>query len=159
MRSGDKDNKEGQAAQIYWQALFGRGFLRDVEEEGINSFLNYGYAVVRAVCARALCASGLLPLFGVHHHNQFNAFCLADDIMEPFRPFVDCLVYEYVQKNEVLVLDTQAKRFLSSILQNPFYLQKEESTLLPLVLKAAQGIYKSYCAKEVLLEFPHLKEQ
>lgn len=159
VRSGDKDNKEGQAAQIYWQALFGKGFLRDVEEEGINSFLNYGYAVVRAVCARALCASGLLPLFGVHHHNQFNAFCLADDIMEPFRPFVDCLVYEYVQKNEVLVLDTQAKRFLSAILQSPFYLQKEESTLLPLVLKAAQGIYKSYCAKEVLLEFPHLEEQ
>lgn len=159
IRSGDKDNKEGQAAQIYWQALFGKNFYRDVEEEGINAFLNYGYSIVRAVCARAICASGLLPMFGVHHHNQYNAFCLADDIMEPFRPFVDCLVYKYVKEDKTPLLDTKAKRSLSTILQSPFYLQEEESTLMPIALKAAQALYKSYCAKQVLLEFPQLKKQ
>lgn len=159
VRSGDKDNKEGQAAQIYWQALFGKGFYRDAEEEGINAFLNYGYSIVRAVCARAICASGLLPMFGVHHHNQYNAFCLADDIMEPFRPFVDCLVYAYIKENKNPLLDTKAKRRLSTILQSPFYLQEEESTLMPIALKAAQALYKSYCAKQVLLEFPQLKKQ
>lgn len=127
MRSGDKDNKEGQAAQIYWQALFGRGFLRDVEEEGINSFLNYGYAVVRAVCARALCASGLLPLFGVHHHNQFNAFCLADDIMEPFRPFVDCLVYEYVQKMKCLFWIRKQSVFYPQFCRTRFICRKKKA--------------------------------
>lgn len=159
VRSGDKDNKEGQAAQIYWQALFGKGFLRDTEEDGINAFLNYGYSIVRAVCARAICASGLLPMFGVHHHNQFNAFCLADDIMEPFRPFVDCLVYEYVKKDKAPLLDTKAKRHLSTLLQSPFYLQEEESTFLPIALKVTQALYKSYCTKQVLLEFPQLKKK
>lgn len=159
VRSGDKDNKEGQAAQIYWQALFGKSFYRDQDEEGINAFLNYGYAVVRAVCARSICASGLLPQFGVHHHNQFNAFCLADDLMEPFRPFLDCLVFEYIKENEIPLLDTKAKRHLSTILQCPLYLQEEESTLLPIALKAAQALYKSYCTKQVLLEFPQLKQK
>lgn len=159
VRSGDKDNKEGQAAQIYWQALFGKGFLRDAEEDGINGFLNYGYAIVRTVCARAICASGLLPMFGVHHHNQFNAFCLADDIMEPFRPFVDCLVYEYVKEDKTPLLDTKAKRHLSTLLQSPFYLQEEESTLLPIALKVTQALYKSYCTKQVLVEFPQLKKK
>lgn len=159
VRSGDKDNKEGQAAQIYWQALFGKSFYRDQDEEGINAFLNYGYSIVRAVCARALCASGLLPMFGVHHRSQFNAFCLADDIMEPFRPFVDCLVFECSKENELPILDTKAKRRLSAILQCPLYLQEEESTLLPIVLKTAQALYKSYCTKQVLLEFPQLKQK
>lgn len=159
VRSGDTDNKEGQAAQIYWQALFGKGFYRDTEEEGINAHLNYGYSIVRAVCARAICASGLLPMFGVHHHNQYNAFCLADDIMEPFRPFVDCLVYEYVNGTKTPLLDTKAKRRLSTILQCPFYLQEEESTLMPIALKVAQALYKSYAAKQVLLEYPQLKKK
>lgn len=159
VRSGDTDNKEGQAAQIYWQALFGKGFYRDTEEEGINAFLNYGYSIVRAVCARAICASGLLPMFGVHHHNQYNAFCLADDLMEPFRPFVDCLVYEYIKENKNPVLDTKAKRRLSTILQSPLYLQKEESTLMPIALTIAQALYKSYCTKQVLLAFPRLKKE
>lgn len=159
VRSGDKDNKEGQAAQIYWQALFGKKFYRDQDEEGINAFLNYGYAIVRAVCARAICASGLLPQFGIHHHNQFNAFCLADDLMEPFRPFVDCLVFNYIKENELTILDTKAKRHLSTVLQSPLYLEKEESTLLPIALKMAQALYKSYSTKQVLLEFPQLKKK
>jgi CRISPR-associated protein Cas1 len=100
VRSGDPDNLEAQAARIYWQALFGKEgassaagtFRRDPEGEGINLFLNYGYAVLRAIVARALCASGLHPSLGVHHHNRYDTFCLADDLMEPFRPLVDRVV-------------------------------------------------------------------
>jgi CRISPR-associated protein Cas1 len=97
VRSGDPDNLEAQAARIYWQALFGKDasaepFRRDPEGEGINAHLNYGYAVLRAIVARALCASGLHPSLGVHHHNRYDTFCLADDLMEPFRPLVDRVV-------------------------------------------------------------------
>jgi CRISPR-associated protein Cas1 len=94
VRSGDPDNLEAQAARIYWQALFGKDatgedFRRDPEGEGLNLWLNYGYAVLRAIVARALCAAGLHPSLGVHHHNRYDTFCLADDLMEPFRPLVD----------------------------------------------------------------------
>jgi CRISPR-associated protein Cas1 len=97
VRSGDPDNLEAQAARIYWQALFGRGasgeaFRRDPDGGGVNVHLNYGYAVLRAIVARALCASGLHPSLGVHHHNRYDTFCLADDLMEPFRPLVDRVV-------------------------------------------------------------------
>jgi CRISPR-associated protein Cas1 len=97
VRSGDPDNLEAQAARTYWQALFGEGpsgepFRRDPEGGGINVHLNYGYAVLRAIVARALCASGLHPSLGVHHHNRYDTFCLADDLMEPFRPLVDRVV-------------------------------------------------------------------
>jgi CRISPR-associated protein Cas1 len=97
VRSGDPDNLEAQAARIYWRALFGKDvsgedFRRNPEGEGLNLWLNYGYAVLRAIVARALCASGLHPSLGVHHHNRYDTFCLADDLMEPFRPLVDRVV-------------------------------------------------------------------
>jgi CRISPR-associated protein Cas1 len=91
VRSGDPGNLESQAARIYWPALFG-DFHRDPEGEGLNACLNYGYSVLRAVVARALCGAGLHPSLGVHHHNRYDAFCLADDLMEPFRPLVDRVV-------------------------------------------------------------------
>jgi CRISPR-associated protein Cas1 len=89
VRSGDPDNLEAQAAQKYWPRLFGKDFRRDRGAEGINAALNYGYAVVRAAAARAVVASGLIPSLGVFHKNRSNAFCLADDLFEPYRPFVD----------------------------------------------------------------------
>jgi CRISP-associated protein Cas1 len=90
VRSGDPQNVEARAARIYWQALFGEDeFRRNPEGKGVNPPLNNGYAVLRAVVARALCASGLHPSLGIHHHNRYDAFCLADDLMEPFRPVVD----------------------------------------------------------------------
>ena len=91
VKSGDSDNLEGRAAAYYWKNIFPSlpGFTRDREGEMPNNLLNYGYAIVRAVVARALVASGLLPTLGIHHHNRYNAYCLADDIMEPYRPYVD----------------------------------------------------------------------
>lgn len=99
VRSGDPDNLEGRAAVYYWRQLFGHidGFVRDREGVAPNNLLNYGYAILRAVIARALVSSGLLPTLGIHHHNRYNAYCLADDIMEPYRPYVDTLVCDMVQ--------------------------------------------------------------
>jgi len=124
VKSGDIENHEGRAAAFYWKNLFApptrhcgldpqphetkrdsdfrqndawvEGFTRDKEGIPPNNLLNYGYAILRAVIARALVASGLLPTLGIHHHNKYNAYCLADDIMEPYRPFVDKLVVEIV---------------------------------------------------------------
>jgi len=93
VRSGDPSNVEAQAARFYWQQLFGEDFRRGNDEEHLNGLLNYGYAVVRAACARALVGAGLHPSFGLHHHNQYNSFCLADDLVEPLRPLVDLAVY------------------------------------------------------------------
>ena len=89
VRSGDPDNLEAQGAQRYWPQLFGRDFRRDRRADDANALLNYGYAIVRAACARALVASGLIPSLGVWHRNRSNPFCLADDLLEPWRPIVD----------------------------------------------------------------------
>ena len=96
VRSGDPDNLEGRAAAYYWRNIFPevQFFVRGQDEAPPNNLLNYGYAILRAVIARALVSSGLLPTLGIHHHNRYNAYCLADDIMEPYRPYVDRLVYD-----------------------------------------------------------------
>lgn len=98
VRSGDPDNLEATAAQRYWLRLFGdTNFRRGNEEEPRNAMLNYGYAILRAITARAVCAAGLHPSFGVNHSNRYNAFCLADDLMEPLRPLIDMRVAELCQ--------------------------------------------------------------
>lgn len=97
VKSGDTDNREGQAARLYWSTLLGRGFRRERDGEPPNAMLNYGYAILRAATARALMGSGLLPGLGIFHRNRYNAFPLADDVMEPYRPYVDemvCRLYD-----------------------------------------------------------------
>ena len=89
VRSGDPENLEAQAAQRYWPRLFGKAFRRNRQADGVNALLNYGYAVVRAAVARAVVAAGLIPSLGVHHRHRGNPFCLADDLLEPYRPYVD----------------------------------------------------------------------
>lgn len=104
VRSGDSENLEGRAAAYYWKYLFGQhiqGFTRDRDGVPPNNLLNYGYAILRAVIARALVASGLLPTLGIHHHNRYNAYCLADDIMEPYRPYVDELIYKLLKSKGI----------------------------------------------------------
>jgi CRISP-associated protein Cas1 len=100
VKSGDPGNVEGRAAAYYWDNLFvGTAFLRDRFGEHPNNLLNYGYAVLRAIVARSLIASGLFPSLGIHHRNKYNPYCLADDIMEPFRPYVDSLVLDIIQSD------------------------------------------------------------
>ena len=108
--SGDSSNREGIAAQCYWKELFGKGFIRDRFGEYPNDFLNYGYTLLRAATARALMASGLLPSLGIFHRNYYDAFPLADDIMEPYRPFVDQVVLQaFQQKKRKLDKETKHK--------------------------------------------------
>ncbi len=110
MKSGDADNREGVAAKLYWQELFGKEFVRARSGSTPNSLLNYGYTILRAATARALTGSGLLPCFGIFHRNRYNAFPLADDIMATYRPFVDQNVIE-LQADGVteLIRDVKAR--------------------------------------------------
>ena len=114
--SGDSGNREGLAAKIYWQQMYGRLFNRDRNGEAPNSLLNYGYAILRAAVARALLGSGLFPAFGLFHRNRYNAFPLADDVMEPYRPFVDYAVYRIFERSPEACLDKEAKQSLVRVL-------------------------------------------
>lgn len=100
VRSGDADNLEARAAAYYWRNIFPDipGFVRGRDGEPPNNLLNYGYAILRGVIARSLVSTGLLPTLGIHHHNRYNAYCLADDIMEPYRPYVDELVIKIIRE-------------------------------------------------------------
>ena len=100
VKSGDADNREGVAAKIYWNALFGDDFMRYRTGDSPNDMLNYGYTILRAAVARSLMGSGLFPAFGIYHRNRYNAFPLADDIMEPYRPFVDEIVFDMYANGE-----------------------------------------------------------
>lgn len=115
VKSGDADNREGAAAHLYWQMLFGKGFVRDREWPGVNTLLNYGYTILRAATARAIVSSGLLPAIGIFHHNRSNAFPLADDLMEPFRPYVDEVVYQLAESDN-LELNKETKAQLIQVL-------------------------------------------
>ena len=114
--SGDSDNREGLAAKIYWRQMYGRQFNRNRNGEQPNSLLNYGYAILRAAVTRALLGSGLFPAFGLFHRNRYNAFPLADDIMEPYRPFVDQVVYQIFVSSPDTYLDKEAKQLLVKVL-------------------------------------------
>src|SRR5690606_16666190 len=120
VKSGDPDNYEGRAAAYYWQNIF-RNFMdfnRNRGGEPPNNLLNYGYSILRAIIARSLVSSGLLPTFGIFHRNKYNAYCLADDIMEPYRPFVDLIVYDIVAEGgNFAELDTALKTRLLQLPQ------------------------------------------
>ena len=116
VKSGDTDNREGAAARVYWNMLFGEGFKREREGLPPNNLLNYGYTILRAAVARALIGSGLYPAFGVFHRNRYNAFPLADDVMEPYRPFVDQIVYYLYYDGMVNELNSESKGKLLRVL-------------------------------------------
>ncbi len=120
VKSGDPDNVEAQAARQYWGLLFGGDFRRNVDEPGINALLNYGYAIVRAMIARAIVGGGLHPAIGIFHKNQYNGLCLADDLMEPFRPWVDWLVYSLALGTEKeLEVNRETKAVLLGLPSTP----------------------------------------
>lgn len=116
VKSGDSDNREGAAARIYWNLLLGKDFSRSREGAPPNNLLNYGYAILRAATARALLGSGLYPAFGIYHRNRYNAFPLADDLMEPYRPFVDEIVYHLYHDGCHEKLEKDAKVTLQRLL-------------------------------------------
>ena len=157
VKSGDVDNLEGRAAAFYWQNLFGnvKGFHRDREGIPPNNLLNYGYAILRAVVARSLVASGLLPTMGIHHHNRYNAYCLADDIMEPYRPYVDQLVAEIVDSGvDISKLTNEIKSELLSIPILDVVINGRRSPLMIGVGMTTASLYKCYSGEIRKIAYP-----
>lgn len=157
VKSGDSDNLEARAAAYYWKTLFADidGFTRDREGISPNNLLNYGYAVLRAIIARALVSSGLLPTLGIHHHNRYNAYCLADDIMEPYRPYVDELVFGLVQqygKNLELTRDIKAK--LLTIPTLDVIISGKRSPLMIAASQTTASLYKCFSGELRRIVYP-----
>ena len=159
VRSGDPDNLEARAAAYYWKTLFADvdGFTRDRDGIPPNNLLNYGYAILRAVVARGLVTSGLLPTLGIHHHNRYNAYCLADDIMEPYRPFVDKLVFElYNQYGETVSLTKEIKTSLLSIPTLEVRIGGKRSPLMVAVGQTTASLYKCFSGELRRIVYPEL---
>lgn len=157
VKSGDPENIEAQAARIYWQKLFGQTFRRDPDGSGINSLLNYGYAVMRAAVARAIVGTGLHPSLGLHHHNQYNSFCLADDLLEPLRPAVDLKVHAISKKlHNELVLTPENKRELLEILSKECIVSGQRLPLMTSLHYYAASVRKVICGEAKCVEIPAL---
>ena len=156
VKSGDSDNREGIAARLYWTALFGRDFIRDRNIPGINSLLNYGYSVLRAAVTRALVSSGLFPALGIFHHHRSNAFPLSDDLMEPFRPFVDEIVFELTAQGEA-ELNTATKSRLIRVLYVDTYFSKVTRPLSVGLSMTMASLAKCYAKEQKKLVVPLLK--
>jgi len=156
VRSGDPDNIEGQAAKYYWNALI-EGFVRDRFGAPPNELLNYGYAVLRAIVARAIVSSGLLPGIGIFHKNKYNPFCLVDDIMEPFRPFIDILVYDmYINKGLASFLNPQSKKELLSVATIDAKYGKRKSPLMVGMNITTASLTACFMGKKRKIVYPEL---
>lgn len=155
VQSGDATNREAVAASYYWKTLFGKDFLREREGDYPNNLLNYGYAILRAIIARAIVGTGLLPAIGIHHHNRYNSYCLADDLMEPYRPFVDALVYQYFLDNPaLLMLDRHAKQSLLHIPALDVGWGEETRPLMNAATLTAACLWKCYNGERKMLQYP-----
>jgi CRISPR-associated protein Cas1 len=154
--SGDSSNMEGVAANFYWKFFFEQKFKRERFGDYPNNFLNYGYAILRAATARALSGSGLLNTLGIHHKSKYNAFALADDIMEPFRPIVDEKVYELMQKYDEQELNTLLKSELLQILTRTVYFKEEKSPLMVALQKTASSLQQCYTGDRKKIKYPKL---
>lgn len=156
VKSGDADNREGVASKIYWTELFGKSFTRSRTGTDANPLLNYGYTILRAATARALMGSGLLPAFGIFHRNRYNAFPLADDMMEPFRPYVDELVFDLVKSGEMdLTKETKGK--LIGLLFVDTYFPKMTRPLDIALTMATASLAKCFAGDCKNLRFPMMK--
>lgn len=160
VRSGDSENMEGRAAAYYWKNLFCHidGFTRDRNGISPNCILNYGYAILRAIIARSLVGSGLLPTLGIHHHNRYNAYCLADDIMEPYRPYIDRIVYSMVKKYGCDI--TLTKEIKSELLTIPTIDVNIGAKSSPLMIAASQttaSLYKCFSGEQRRIIYPKIE--
>ena len=154
--SGDSSNMEGVAANFYWKSFFEHNFKRERFGDYPNNFLNYGYAILRAATARALSGSGLLNTLGIHHKSKYNAFALADDIMEPFRPIVDEKVAEIMQNYSEQELNTAIKAELLQILTRTVYFKEEKSPVMVALQKTASSLQQCYTGERKKIKYPKL---
>ena len=166
VRSGDPDNYEARAAAFYWKHIFGdiiKDFKRNRFEIEPNNLLNYGYAILRAITARSLVASGLLPTFGIHHHNKYNTYALADDIMEPYRPYVDEVVRDLVEKyysedweENGFDLTPEIKKELLQIPVIDVTIDGEKSPLMLALQRTTSSLFHCYAGNSRKILFPNI---
>lgn len=159
VRSGDPDNVEGRAAFQYWSLLFDDTpkFKRHRFGDAPNNLLNYGYAILRSVIARSLVASGMLPAMGIHHRNKYNPFCLADDIMEPYRPYVDKLVMQICESiKDVEELTMELKRQLLSIPVLDVFINGEKSPLMVAAGRTAASLMQCFEGMNRKILYPEM---
>jgi CRISPR-associated protein Cas1 len=148
---------EGRASYFYWNNLFAESlnFSRKRDGDPPNNLLNYGYAIVRAIVARCLVGSGLLPTLGIHHHNRYNAYCLADDIMEPYRPFVDEIVLEITRKTrDYQELTTDMKKILLGVATVDVLIDDEKSPLMVAAQRTASSLFQCFGGSVRKILFP-----
>lgn len=159
VKSGDPDNLEGRAAAYYWPRLMNHqpNWTRSREGDWPNPILNYGYAILRAIVARSLVASGMLPTLGIHHHNRYNAYCLADDIMEPYRPYIDQLVikliHNYPSTTEITI---GLKKQLLAIPILDVIINGKRSPLMVAVSQTTASLYKCFNGEIRKISYPSI---
>jgi len=156
VKSGDVTNMEGKAAQYYWKNLFD-DFTRERFGNAPNNLLNFGYAVLRSIVARALVNSGLLPVLGIFHKNKYNPYCLADDIMEPYRPFIDKLVYNYTYMNGMTnELSKEIRAYLLNIATHDVVIDHVQRPLMVAVSTTTASLYKCFTGELRQIKYPEL---
>ncbi|WP_369047727.1 type II CRISPR-associated endonuclease Cas1 [Tenacibaculum sp. UWU-22] len=156
VKSGDSTNMEGIAAQHYWKYLISTDFIRDRFGEMPNNLLNFGYAVLRSTVARAIVETGLLPVLGIFHRNKYNPYCLADDLMEPYRPMVDAVVYEWIQEGNEENLTKDAKVYLLQSLTMDVQIDNKIRPLLVAIKQTVVSLYKCYTGAKRKIDYPML---
>lgn len=155
VKSGDTDNLEGRAAAYYWKNMFEDHWVRDREGDWPNPLFNYGYAILRAIVARALVSSGMLPTLGIHHHNKYNAYCLADDIMEPYRPYVDRKVMQMLPLfPDAEELTTDMKRMLLEIPVMEVTIDGKRSPLMVAASMTTASLYRCFSGEQRKIVYP-----
>lgn len=157
--SGDTSNMEGVAANLYWKTFFEHCDIK-VKRERFgnfpNNFLNYGYAILRAATARSLSGSGLLNTLGIHHRNKYNAYALADDMMEPYRPMVDEKVFELITRSDEQELTTSTKAEFLKILTQTVYFSEEKSPLMIGLQRSASSLQQCFTGEKKKINYPKL---
>lgn len=154
VKSGDSQNHEAQAAKQYWSLLMGKTFRRNPEQDGVNAMLNYGYSIMRALVARALVGAGLHPALGLHHSNQYNGLCLADDIMEPFRPWVDFVVSRLYQRDGVYEINQHSKRCLLALMAENVQWRGNSMPLMVACHYLCANLKEAYAGTTDKLDYP-----
>lgn len=159
VKSGDSENHEAKAAAYYWKRIFPDflEFRRERYGPPPNNLLNYGYAILRALVARGLVASGMLPTLGIHHRNQYNAYCLADDIMEPYRPFVDRIVCQIIRGNgKFLEMSPSMKKALLALPATDVKIEGQKSPLMNAVQRTTASLAKCFEGKSRKILYPEM---
>lgn len=157
VKSGDLTNMEGIAAQHYWKYLISLDFLRQRFGDSPNQFFNFGYSVLRSIVARAIVETGLLPVLGIFHKNKYNPYCLADDMMEPYRPFVDWLVMYWLTRNpETEELTKEFKAHILQIATKDVKIDGKTRPLMVAVKTTVSSLYKCYTGEKRQISYPEL---